>query len=161
MAWNHDTPSYPILTIEGTNEEAVRQGLAEWWAEIARRAAETEGEWDAMVGDAWVDSGRIIGHVQRRDQAVGFDTGFRVCANLPTVDAEIARADTLEDIDEAAEVHDSLGARIFAWATEARALEPAASALRALNAAHPFSLHLTAHGKGPLESSLRLSLPSE
>lgn len=139
-AWNLADPSYPIIEIRGTDEGEITRALAHWWTKIAELAAGSE-MWDTMVGDIWLDSGRIIGHVQMGDVAVGYDTGFRVAAHVD----HIVNSLTRDQYDSA--TWDAMTRLLIHCAESAIELEPAGPALLGLRERHTYQIAITSHGQ--------------
>lgn len=138
--WELSDPGYPIIAINATDEVGITAALAQWWAKIAELAAGSE-MWDTMVGDIWLDSGRIIGHVQMRDVAVGYDTGFRVAAHVDHI------ADSLARNDYSDTTWSAMTTLLIGCAESAVGLEPARSTLTGLHKRHEFEMAITSHGQ--------------
>lgn len=139
-SWDLGDERYPIIDVKGTDASQITAALARWWTKIAELAVRSDN-WDTMVGDIWLDSGRIIGHVQMRDVAVGYDTGFRVAAHVDHITTSLA-ADNYDS-----KTWEAMTALLVQCAEAATELEPARSALAAVDARHPFKLEITSHGQ--------------
>lgn len=139
--WDLSEPeTYPMIMIPTSTPDQLSAALAHWWAKIAELAMRSE-MFDTMVGDIWLDSGRIIGHVQMRDVAVGYDTGFRVAAHLEGVVTKLDESGfSNRSWDEASET-------ITRCALDATALEPARTALATLREKQPFDVEITSYGQ--------------
>lgn len=141
--WDLAEPdTYPIIEVQATTPRRITAALAHWWAKIAELAGASE-MWDTMVGDIWLDSGRLIGHVQMRDVAVGYDTGFRVAAHIDHVAQRLHRADYSD------RSWSSMTDLLTRCATEAAELEPARSALASLRQKRDFAIAITRFGQWP------------
>lgn len=119
--------------------------LAQWLVAISQKALERGGDWNVLVADLWpndVDYCRLIGHVQMDDVAVGYDTGFRICASLLDWDKAGVKADTLPQIE--------------AWLKEAVQVLSTRDALRAAHAQNPFELRVTMYGDGDIRKSIKI-----
>ncbi|MGD1840304.1 MAG: hypothetical protein ACFB0B_05320 [Thermonemataceae bacterium] len=82
MEWKcdqHGTAYHYATVAQDTNKE---KALGEWWEKIFTLAAPIK-DWNVLIADVWIDnSGRIIGHVQRKEDAIGTDKGFRVALHF-------------------------------------------------------------------------------
>ncbi|MEL6346148.1 MAG: hypothetical protein AAFV53_23765 [Myxococcota bacterium] len=81
LEWDVETDGtmrYANARIAGEDPNEWAAAMAAWWTQLCEHALEAE-DWDTIVADLWIETGRLIGHVQRSDQAVGNDRGFRVC----------------------------------------------------------------------------------
>jgi len=62
--------------------DAMVDGFAAWWLKILELSKGKE-DWNVIIADQWIDNtGRVIGHIQRDNQAVGYDRGFRVALTV-------------------------------------------------------------------------------
>lgn len=146
-------PDYPYFIYEPENGDEFSALLAHWFAKIVEftRMPKYNGpSWNVLVADLWLDSGRIIGHVQQDDVAVGYDTGFRVCADFSRL-GKLAAGNDADD----SERHVASG-----WLREAVTLEPARSALAARTNEVPFYIAITAYGQGEITEAERISFGS-
>ncbi|MCP4133602.1 MAG: hypothetical protein GY754_21725 [bacterium] len=66
------------LHVHSQDQEHHKIVMEAWWEKMCELAKGVE-DWDTIVADIWVETGRIIGHVQRSEDAIGYDRGFRVC----------------------------------------------------------------------------------
>lgn len=139
--WDLSEPeTYPIIEIDAKTPRRITAALSQWWAKIAELAGRSE-MFDTMVGDIWLDSGRIIGHVQMRDAPVGYDTGFRVAAHVRHVADRLHRA----DFDDAA--WRQMTELLTRCALDALALEPARTAVAALRERQPVAVEIASFGQ--------------
>ena len=139
-SWELGDPAYPIMRVRGAEDAEIILALAHWWAKIAELAPRSDN-WDVMVGDIWLDSGRIIGHVQMGNVAVGYDTGFRVAAQIKPI------VDGLVHYNYKSSYWEAMKKLLIRCAESAVELEPARSALEALATKHPFEIAITDHGQ--------------
>ena len=135
-----DPETYPIIDVLATTPRGITSSLAHWWAKIAELAAGSE-MWNTVVGDIWLDSGRIIGHVQMRDVAVGYDTGFRVAAHVGHIADELFRADFSD------RSWSDMTVLLTRCALDALELEPARSAMATLRESRPFEVEIASFGQ--------------
>jgi len=135
MKWDLTDLAYPQIDIHQDHIE----GLSKWVNKIAQLASEHGGEWNVLVGDLWPNEpdSRLIGHVQMSNVAVGYDTGFRVCAYLENGGIVGDSGDDLPLIRE--------------WLTEAVAASETNSILNKLADENEFRIQLTKWGEGDLE----------
>ena len=119
--------------------------LAQWLVAIAQKALERGGEWNVLVADLWpndVDFCRLIGHVQMDDVAVGYDTGFRICASLLDWKKAGVKADSLPQVE--------------AWLKEAVQMPSTRDALRNACVQNPFELRVTSYGEGDIREAISI-----
>ena len=137
MTWNLLDAQYPQISI---NDNHVAE-LAKWLEKIAELAPQYKGEWNVMIGDIWPNDNmsRLIGHVQMNDVAVGYDTGYRVCAYL----------------HGGGIVGNSGNDRplIKKWLTEAAANTQTNKTLKALASTNPFEIRVTMWGDNPISDA--------
>jgi hypothetical protein len=65
------------LVCDDASDAALDVALDAWWGRLLAHAVEV-ADADCVVTDAWADTGRLIGHVQREDEPIGADRGLRV-----------------------------------------------------------------------------------
>lgn len=88
---------YFNLSVDSREQEHLEMAMEAWWEKLCELAPEAE-DWDVIIGDIWVETGRIIGHVQRTDADIGEDRGFRVCVMFSLVGDEMEKADFSDEI---------------------------------------------------------------
>ena len=137
MTWDYSDDHYPQIRL-ADNHVA---GLAKWLEKIAELAPQYEGAWNVMIGDIWPNDNysRLIGHVQMDDVAMGYGTGYRVCAYL----------------SGGGIVGDSGDDRllIMDWLSQAIKAPTTQKALQDLNATNPFEIRLTMWGDNPISAA--------
>ena len=100
---------------------------------------------EELFGRCWIFGPRVkvnIGHVQMRDVAVGYDTGYRVCAYLSGGGIIGYTGDDKPLIQK--------------WLTAAAATPKTQSVLTELAKTHPFDIRLTDHGEGKLDDAIKV-----
>lgn len=142
MEWNLSEKDYPIVKIS----ESYKEGLSEWLARILELAQEHGGKWNVLIADLWPNEGhsRLIGHVQKKEDDLGLDTGYRVCARLSgesiggeesyEADFDFLESILLESID----------------------MSPAKEIIDTVNSVNPFEIRLSTYGEGPIARTLPL-----
>jgi len=90
MEWTRCT-NMETARVEGTAPAVWSAALVAWWQVLCDHAESASG-WDTIVFDVWLETGRLIGHVQRADQAIGVDRGARFCLLFPEIAAAIHQA---------------------------------------------------------------------
>lgn len=143
FTWRGDC-NYPEITV---SQDHVA-GLAEWFMKILEKSEPTgagDEPWNALVADIWPNDRccRLIGHVQMEDEAIGNDTGFRVCAYLSGGGIVGGNEDDEADIP-----------LINSWLNAAAASEPLRSRLSQRADQNPFKIRLSLEGIGPLEETI-------
>lgn len=138
--------NYPEITI---NQKHIA-GLAEWLMKIMQKSAPTGGTdepWNALIADLWPNDGmgRLIGHVQMNDVAIGYDTGFRVCAYVSGGGIVGGNQDEKADIP------------LFqSWLEAAVKSEPLRPRLRRRAEDNPFKIRLTFEGMGAVDNAIEI-----
>jgi len=147
MNWKLDTdPNMDYLYHTVKIGEDKLSAFAAWWVKIAE-LSEGKEDWNVIVADMWIDnSGRIIGHIQRYDQAVGYDRGFRVAL---TIEDWVDRLNLAFESDNERLYNNTLN-QLYGEAEVAlrdAIMEPAANqAIKALHAQNPFTVHIAIRG---------------
>jgi len=140
MEWNTQEDDYPQIDI---NDDHIA-GLSLWLEKIAELTHIYDGEWNVLIADLWPNDNysRLIGHVQMANVAIGYDTGFRVCAYL--------KNDGI--------VGDSGDDRplIRQWLKVAAANTKTKAILTELNQSNPFEIRLSEHGSGPINKAIKI-----
>ena len=71
---NSDDYYYATLEENGDKKEAIKQLIL-----FILELSEGKNSWNLLVLDKWIDNlGRLIGHIQNNDEAIGYDRGYRV-----------------------------------------------------------------------------------
>lgn len=137
MTWNTHDADYPEITIK--NDHVT--GVSLWLEKIAELAPQYTGAWNVMIADIWPNDKhvRLIGHVQMDDVAVGYDTGYRVCAYLHG-------CGIMGDTDETGCDTDL----VMEWLHAAAASTLTNVVLSDLRSSKPFVIRLTSYGDGPI-----------
>ena len=80
MDWDYSMENYPQLYVR----ENHVAGLSMWLEKILDETIERCGEWNVLIAELWPygTGTRVIGFVQLKDDPIGCDIGFRVCAYL-------------------------------------------------------------------------------
>lgn len=65
------------FAVEDTAPEALDEAMLAWWRALVEHA-KTQTDADLLVADAWAETGRLIGLVQKSSEPVGTDRGVRV-----------------------------------------------------------------------------------
>lgn len=143
--WRGDS-YYPEITV---NKDHIA-GLAEWLMKILEKSeptGEDDEPWNTLVADIWPNdrSCRLIGHVQLEDDAIGHDTGFRVCAYLSEGGIVGGNEDDEADIP-----------LINSWLNAAVSSEPLRSRLSQRADQNPFKIRLSLEGIGPLVETIEI-----
>ena len=138
--------NYPEITI---NQKQIA-GLAEWLMKIIEKSTPTgdaDEAWNALIADLWPNDGmcRLIGHVQMNDVAIGYDTGFRVCAYLSGGGIVGGNNDEKADIP-----------LIQSWLEAAVKSEPLRSRLGRRAGQNPFKIRLTFEGVGAVDNAIEI-----
>ena len=95
LNWNQDEPgkmTYHYARISSNQVDDHQAAIDNWWEKLLDLAESTE-DWNVIVGDIWVETGRIIGHVQQDNTAIGMDCGFRVALSVSSVVDALHRAE--------------------------------------------------------------------
>ncbi len=87
--WSAKAPDTYFL--RDASPPAIADAMMAWWERLLEHA-ESVTDADTLVADAWVETGRVIGHVQRRSEAVGMDRGARVCLTVLPISAALAES---------------------------------------------------------------------
>jgi len=134
MTWDYSDDHYPQIRL---NDFHVA-GLAKWLEKIADLAPHYEGAWNVLICDIWPNDrmSRLIGHVQMDDVAIGYDTGFRVCAYVKDGGIEGDEGNDLPRFED--------------WLTAAAKTDKTQKLLRVLNKKNPFEIRLTEYGSNPI-----------
>ncbi len=140
MEWDLSDKDYPQIEIR---QDHVN-GLSAWLEKIAELALIYGGEWNVLVTDLWPNDSRsrLIGHVQMKNVAIGYDTGYRVCANLENGGIV---GDSGDDIP-----------LIRKWLKSAVAEEKTSSKLGKLAQKNPFEIRLSSWGEGKISSAVEI-----
>ena len=147
MDWNCDKDTnmdYYYQTIKvGDN---TLDAFIAWWLKIIELSKD-KSDWNVIVADLWIDNtGRVIGHIQRDNQAVGYDRGFRVAL---TVEEWVDQLNVAFDMDDEQLYNNTINVLYSNAETMLRNAVAAPSvmtALKALYMQHPFSIHLAVRG---------------
>ena len=139
--WNcdkDDSMDYYYHTV--TDKEKELDAFVEWWCKIVE-LSEGKEDWNAIIADMWIDNtGRIIGHIQRNDQAVGYDRGFRVSLTIKRWVDELNKAFDSENEDLYYDViNDAFSEAVQLLQTSAKK-SPANEAIKALNVKNSFDI---------------------
>ncbi len=131
--WQMGDPTYPEIEIDHDHVA----GLSQWLEKMAELAVKHGGEWNLFVADLWPNDAmsRLIGHVQKSDVAIGYDTGFRVCAYL-------SKGGIIGDKDGG---HQDL-ALAKKWLEQALQNETTQKAIKKLHDSNAFNFKLSAWG---------------
>ena len=80
MDWDYSMENYPQIYVR----ENHVAGLSMWLEKILDETIERYGEWNVLIAELWPygTGTRVIGFVQMKDDPIGCDIGFRVCAYL-------------------------------------------------------------------------------
>ena len=134
MTWDLSDAHYPQINIK-TDHVA---DLSKWLAKIAELTAQYEGDWNVLICDIWPNDrmSRLIGHVQMDDVAIGYDTGFRVCAYVKDGGIEGDEGNDLPRFED--------------WLTAAAKTDKTQKLLRDLDKKNPFEIRLTEYGSNPI-----------
>ena len=84
--------------VDGRDEAVLGAALEEWWLKLCEHGRAAE-DWNAIIADLWPETGRLIGHVQNANEAVGFDRGQRVALSLSFVEEDFTSRDYAEVVD--------------------------------------------------------------
>ena len=136
LNWNKDEPgkmTYHYARISSSQVDDHQAAIDSWWEKLLDLAESVE-DWNVIVGDVWVDTGRIIGHVQRDKDAVGMDCGFRVALSVTSV------VDALHNADFEPEAYAKASARLYALLDRSTRREPTRQRLVRLNKQSAFQL---------------------
>lgn len=141
MIWDLSESDYPQIKIDADPVQA----LALWVEKIIDMAPDYDAPWTVLVADLWPNYGesRLIGHVQMDDVAVGYDTGYRVCAYLHGGGLEFDEGDDRPVI--------------AAWLRAAVAQPALQQKLRRVAADNPFEIRLTHWGENPIREAILIS----
>lgn len=140
MTWDYSDEHYPQIDIKDNHVA----GLSLWLEKIAELTSHYKGDWNVLVADLWPNDkmSRLIGHVQMRDVAVGYDTGYRVCAYLEKGGIIGYKGDDKPLIQK--------------WLTAAAATPKTQDVLKTLAKTHPFDIRLTEHGEGKIDDAIKV-----
>ena len=137
---NSDHMIYHYARLSSAEEEDQQAAIDVWWKKLLDLAEKVK-DWNVIVGDIWVETGRIIGHVQNDDAAIGMDRGFRVALSFSSV------VEALEKADFAGEAYTEASAQLYALLDRSTKREPARQRLAQLNKNHPFKLWWCENGQ--------------
>ncbi len=92
----------------------------------------------------WPNEGmdRLIGHVQMNDVAVGYDTGYRVCAYIENGGIIGYKGDDRP--------------LMKTWLEAAVQTEKTRSVLKTLAKTNPFEIRLTSYGENPISEAIKI-----
>ena len=140
VIWKLSEPDYPQIKL--TENHVI--GISAWVEKILELAPNYDQPWNVLLADLWPNDkrSRLIGHVQMKDQAIGHDTGFRVCAYLENAGIE---GDTGDDIPL---VTEWLGKAVLEQSTQKK--------LRILSKSKPFEIRLTCWGGGNVGEGIEI-----
>lgn len=79
------------LTARSESEADLDEAMIAWWSALLTHASTTTDA-GCLVADAWGETGRLIGHVQRADEPIGTDRGLRVVLSVPALAASVQEA---------------------------------------------------------------------
>lgn len=141
MTWDESDLHYPQIKIDNNHVE----GLSKWLEKIATMAPAYEGDWNVLIADIWPNDNysRLIGHVQMSDVAIGYDTGYRVCAYL-------SQGGIVGDYGDDTDL-------IKQWLQDAASNPQTNKALSTLNQSNAFDIRLTSCGYGAIKSAPKVS----
>lgn len=151
LNWNkdeHDKMTYHYARVSSDQMDDHQAAIDHWWAKLLELAEGAEN-WNVIVGDIWVDTGRIIGHVQEDEAAIGVDRGFRVALSVNSV------VDVLHDADFEPEAYAKASDQLYALLARSVKREPTRQRLVTLNQENAFKLwwcengELSAEAKAP------------
>lgn len=82
-----------IVAIEARaeTEAELDEAMDAWWRALLAHAGSVS-EADRLVADAWGETGRLIGHVQRANEPIGTDRGVRVVLTVAPLAASVQSA---------------------------------------------------------------------
>lgn len=75
--------------------------LALWWNALLEHAA-SRADADWLIADAWAETGRLIGSVQRVDEPVGTDRGVRVALTARSIATAVSESGAAREVVVAA-----------------------------------------------------------
>ena len=144
MTWKLTDAHYPQIDIHSDHAA----GIGTWLEKITELAPQYEAAWNVLIADLWPNEGmsRLIGHVQMNDVAVGYDTGYRVCAYLENGGIVGHRVHNGDDIP-----------LIQKWLSEAVKHPKTKTALSALSQTNPFEIRLTLCGYSPIDEGIKIA----
>lgn len=140
MTWDYSDEHYPQIDIKHDHIA----GLSLWLEKIAELSSQYKGEWNVLIADMWPNDPmtRLIGHVQMRDVAVGYDTGYRVCAYLSGGGIIGYKGDDKPLIEK--------------WLTAAANAPKTRILLKTLAEKNTFDIRLTDHGEGKIDDAIKI-----
>ncbi len=142
MTFDLTEPDYPQITIKDDHV----LGISMWVEKMIEMtdSSHSKGEWNVMVADIWPNDkySRLIGLVQMSNVAVGYDTGFRVCAYLSNGGIV---GDSGDDMP-----------LIKSWLNTAIATPRVQAALTKRSGPRPFEIRLTENGRGPINQATQI-----
>lgn len=144
MKWDLTDKDYPEIDIK---QDHVH-GLSLWIGKIAELALVYGGDWNTLVADLWPTGNysRLVGQVQMKNLAIGYDTGFKVCAYLENVGIV---GDSGDDIP-----------LITKWLNAAVANDSTNIVLSNLTQQNPFEIRLSSWGEGDLNDAIKIEFQS-
>src|SRR5688572_7766946 len=142
--WNCDNFESSSYFYTGCGKESNREiALVEWWLKIIE-LAHSKTDWNALIADMWIDNtGRIIGHVQNRKDAIGEDKGFRVAI---TFEHFVDKLDQCEEKNYFS-VHTDILAECIDLLQASAMNEKVLRKLRELNVKNPFQIFYAEYGE--------------
>jgi len=140
MTWNLSEEDYPQIKIHENHVLA----LSSWIEKILELTSVFPGAWNVLVADLWPNNGksRLIGHVQMNDVAIGYDTGFRVCAYL---EGNEIKGDESDDIP-----------LVKQWLSDAVLQEQTKIKLQSITKSNKFEIRLTCWGEGKIKDGIQI-----
>ena len=140
MTWNLSEEDYPQIKIHEHHVLA----LSSWIEKILELTSVFPGAWNVLVADLWPNNGRsrLIGHVQMNDVAIGYDTGFRVCAYL---EDNGIKGDEGDDIP-----------LVKQWLSDAVLQEQTKIKLQSITKSNKFEIRLTCWGEGKIKDGIQI-----
>ena len=126
MEWDLSDEHFPDIEIKENHIYA----LSKWIEKILEMSKNYDGEWNVLIADEWPNEPytRLIANLQKKEEAVGNDIGYRVIAYLENGGIKCD--------------HDNRPL-IKKWLEEAVKLEDTKNILDAMNQENPFEIRLT------------------
>ncbi len=77
-----------VETVTASELSEIDDAMFRWW-ELLLAHAESQDDADCLIADAWAETGRLIGNVQRAEEEIGTDRGTRVVLNVRALSAMV------------------------------------------------------------------------
>ena len=140
MNWDLSEEDYPQIEIHENHID----GLSSWIEKILDLTSKFPGSWNVLVADLWPNQemSRLIGHVQMSGLAIGYDTGFRVCAYLENDGIEGDEGDDIPLVNQ--------------WLLSAVSKESIHAQLKGIAMSNPFEIRLTCCGEGEVKDGIQI-----